>query len=257
MPTDTPATRDAFARLADEVHVYVARPEEIGAARRAGYPALLSPDERARYDRFHFEVHKQLYLVAHVLVRTTLSRYVSREPASWAFEEGEHGRPEIVPEQRGQGLRFNLSHTENLAAVLVCRDRDCGVDVERSHRVKDLDGVARKVFTAPEREDLAARRGDDREGRFTDYWTLKEAYMKARGMGFQLPPETFTLEIDEATGEQARLVVDRDFDDRAEDWQFELRPLAFGDAPDYRLAVAVRNGKGAARRLVVETATLP
>ncbi len=254
---DRTETTDAFVALEREVHVYLARPEEIGAARLSTYPPVLSEGERARHTRFHFEVHRRLFLVSHVLVRTTLSHYVSRSPATWEFEEGEHGRPEIAPAQNAAGLRFNLSHTENLAAMVVCKERDCGVDVERMHRVKDLDGVARKVFTDTERADLAGREGDDLQGRFTDYWTLKEAYMKARGKGFQLPPETFEMQIDPTHAERARLVVDDEFDDRGADWQFELRALEFGDAPDYRLGVAVRNASAPERELVIRSAELP
>jgi 4'-phosphopantetheinyl transferase len=260
VPDDT-ASADVTTRAIDElereVHVYLVRPEEIAAARLASYPSLLSEAERARHQRFHFEVHRKLYLVSHVLVRTTLSRYVEHDPASWRFEEGEFGRPEIASEQNAAGLRFNLSHTENLAACVVARQRDCGVDVERLHRVRDLDGVARRVFTGPELEDLKGREGDDLQGRFTDYWTLKEAYMKARGKGFQLPPETFTMQIDTASNESARLEVGDDFDDHGSDWQFDLRRLEYDDPPAYRLGVALRTSEQGARPLVIRTPELP
>jgi len=246
-----------FEALEREAHVYLARPEEISANRLASYTALLSESERARHKRFHFDVHRRLYLVSHVLTRTTLSRYVSRPAASWEFVDGEYGRPEIVGAQNEAGLRFNLSHTENLAAVVVCRDRDCGVDVERLDRVKDLAGVARRVFTAPELHDLGQREGADLQGRFTDYWTLKEAYMKARGMGFQLPPETFTMRIDPSDDQRAELEVERDFDDRGEAWQFERRSLEFADPPHYRLAVAIRNDGERERKIGVHAAELP
>ncbi len=259
MPNDASTTTSTHPldELDREAHVYLVRPEEIGAARLSSYPSLLSEAERARHQRFHFEVHRKLYLVSHVLVRTTLSRYVERDPSSWQFEEGEFGRPEIDPRQNAVGLRFNLSHTENLAACVVSRDRDCGVDVERLHRVRDLDGVARRVFTAPEREDLKDRDGDDLQGRFTDYWTLKEAYMKARGKGFQLPPETFTMRIDTETSESARLEVDDDFDDHPSDWQFDLRGLDFDDPPAYRLGVALRKSGEPVRKLVIRQPELP
>ncbi len=241
--------------LEREVHVWLAHPKEIDDANRLDrYLDLLSEGERARHARFRFDVHRKLYLVSHALVRTTLSRYAAVRPNAWRFEEGEHGRPEIAAEHSDSRLRFNLSHTENLAACVVCLDRDCGVDVERVGRVKNLEGVARRVFTAPELADLEEREGDDLQGRFTDYWTLKEAYMKARGMGFQLPPDTFTVRLRDSSarrGHDVRLALAPDFGDRAQDWQLHLRAIRPADKPNYRLGLAIRTGGEAPLRVVV------
>jgi len=243
--------------LEAEAHVWLARPEDIVDPQRIDdLFDLLTQDERARHERFRFDVHRKLFLVSHALVRQTLSRYGELNPSDWRFEQREHGRPEIVTRQNEKNLRFNLSHTENLAACLVCLDHDCGVDVERLHRLKNLDGVARKVFTEAERVDLEGREGNDLQGRFTDYWTLKEAYMKARGKGFQLPPDSFTVCIDPVRSGQARLVLDADFDDRAADWQLEFRTLEPWELPEYRLGVAIRSNRTPPLHVVVREVAL-
>lgn len=242
--------------LDTEVHVWLARPDDITSAQQLedGFQ-LLSEEERSRCERFHFDVHRKLYLVSHALVRTTLSRYVGIAATEWKFSTGEFGRPEISPANDSNRLRFNLSHTEGLAALVVCLNDDCGVDVERTQRVKDLHGVARRVFTPREREDLERREGDSLHGRFSDYWTLKEAYMKARGLGFQLPPNTFSIQLPERGHAPVRLDLPNGFDDRSDHWQLSLHSLSHWKNEIYRLAVALRRGDSAPRSIVIRHVT--
>lgn len=238
--------------LESEAHVWLTRPDDvIDPQQQARWLDLLSKAERTRHGRFHFEVHRNLFLVSHALVRTSLSRYADIPARDWQFCEGEFGRPEISAAGGAPGLRFNLSHTEGLAACVVCRDIDCGVDVERLNRVKDLDGVAKRVFTFAEREDLRGRKGDSLQGRFSDYWTLKEAYMKARGKGFQLPPHSFSIRLGDCAETEAQLVVPPDFDDQPDEWQLAVYPISPGHKPEHRLGVALRTGVGARRRIVI------
>ena len=246
-----------LSHLDTEAHVWLVRPDDIRDSKQLNaYLELLSDDERERYERFHFAVHRKLYLVSHALVRTTLSRYADISASKWKFSTGEFGRPEISMASKAPRLRFNLSHTEGLAACVVCLDLDCGLDVERLHRVRDLDGVARRVFTPHELEDLRGRSGNSLQGRFTDYWTLKEAYMKARGKGFQLPPQTFSIRLTKCGEDRARLEFPTGFDDRADQWQLALYPLSHWEKNPYRLGVALRKDAAGTRRIVIRQ-TIP
>ena len=250
--------RATLADLDNESHIWLAWPDEINEPERLdACRALLSGSEMARLERFHFDVHKKLFLVSHALVRTALSRYADIQPEAWEFSEGEFGRPEISTDCKAPPLRFNLSHTEGLAALVVSMDRDCGVDVERLHRVKDLAGVAERVFTQRECDDVLPREGDDLQGRFTDYWTLKEAYMKARGKGFQLPPHTFGVMRDSANESVATLDIPPGFDDDATAWHLSLPAIPQTGThvcvSDYRLAVALREPPTSSHAVVVRT----
>ena len=181
-----------------------------------------------------------MFLVSHALVRTTLSRYLNLPPEQWTFREGEHGRPEIDPPGDEPHLRFNLSHTLGLVACAVCLDVDCGVDVERLGRVKDMDGVSRRVFTERERVEIGGLADHAKQGRFTDYWSVKEAYIKARGTGFQTAPGTFSVHLGDRATAPCTLEFDSDFDDRAEDWQLAHYPIDTGHEQEFRLAIALR-----------------
>ena len=221
--------------------------------RRARCAAVLSADERACMQRFHFEHDRHTYLVAHALVRFALSRYASCAPAAWTFTTNAHGRPEITPGTCARPLRFNLSHTRGLVAVGIALARDVGVDVEHLHqRLFSID-VAAHYFAPAEVSALTALPADAQRDRFFAYWTLKESYIKARGMGLSLPLDQFSFEFDSGPesgpdrGDNITLAVDPMQQDDGGAWWFHQRLLT----PEHRLAVALRREPGEAVTLQV------
>ncbi|MBL8830538.1 MAG: 4'-phosphopantetheinyl transferase superfamily protein [Planctomycetaceae bacterium] len=220
----------------DEVHIWLVDPDAItDPALLARYAELLNPEEVARRDRYRFDKLKHDFLVARALVRTTLSRYAAVRPAAWQFEANQYGRPEIHSPAIGGRLRFNLSHTRGLAAVAVTWDRDLGVDVESIDRRNSTLQIARRFFAPAEVDELMSFPRGEQGRRFFDYWTLKESYIKARGMGLALPLDQF------AFCTQARPHVTIAFTPPLEDdpaaWQF------FQDTPSprHRLALGIRH----------------
>jgi 4'-phosphopantetheinyl transferase len=190
---------------------------------------LLSADERARHGRLHFARDRAAFLLAHSLLRSLLSEQIGGEPASHRFEAGAHGKPALEPPL--PALDFNLSHTKGLVACALAWHADVGVDVEHATRTVDLDGVGRRVFSASEQAVLAALSEEARADRFFEYWTLKEAYMKARGLGFSLPPASFELTALPGAGYALRHL---DAPDPAAGWSFHATRLG-----QHRLACAV------------------
>jgi 4'-phosphopantetheinyl transferase len=235
----------SFPLAADEVHLWWVLPDEITDPRLlAAYEALLSPEERARKARYHFEHSRREYLLTRALVRATLARYVDVAPAALTFSQNEHGRPEMARPELGW-LRFNLSNTKGLLALAVTRDRDVGVDVEDTSRRGDTVNVADRFFSPLEVDALHALPEDAQRDRFFAYWTLKEAYIKARGMGLAIPLDHFSFLLD------APLPIAIRFDPQLEDdpasWQFERFVLT----ERHHTAAAVRRGAGADLRFVL------
>jgi 4'-phosphopantetheinyl transferase len=155
---------------------------------------LMANAERERYQRFRFERHRHEYLVTRGLVRAVLSTYANRPASELAFAITEHGRPLL--EDAGD-LRFNLTNTTELVVCAVTHDgREVGVDAERLTRAGEILGIATTVFTIAERAALDELELPERQRRAVELWTLKEAYMKARGLGMSLPPETIELSFE-------------------------------------------------------------
>lgn len=230
----------------DEVHVHYLVDADIADPRLlASYEALLAPDERARRDRYRFDHSKREYLLTRALVRTTLSRYAAVAPAAWTFRQNAWGRPDIDRPDLGW-LRFNLTNSRGLIACAVTRDRDVGVDVEDTLRAGETVEIADRFFSPIEVAALRALPRSAQRGRFFDYWTLKEAYIKARGMGLAIPLDQFSFLLDQ--GPPIRVTFDPALGDDAATWQFEQLDLTTA----HRAAAAVRRGRGPDLRFVIE-----
>ncbi len=231
-------------QLGDELHVWLCRVDQVREPSvLERFAEWLDEGETQRWKRFLFEPDRHLFLVAHALLRRTLSLYADVSPAAWRFSVGEHGRPEIAIPASVGGLRFNLSHTRGLAAVLVNRDIDCGVDVEARRREVDYLNVSKRVFAASERAAMLALPSEQQRTRFFEYWTLKESYIKARGMGLALPLEQFAFSIDTPP----TISMDPALRDDPAKWQFELQT----PTPDHQMALAARRGDSGDRRVQV------
>ena len=198
------------------------------------YRALLSPDEHERMARFVFDRDRRVFLITRALVRTMLSRYAQVAPADWKFIANVHGRPEILDRPPGApDLRFNISHTDGLIACAVTIGREVGVDVEHINRHLTHD-VAGRFFAPDEVTDLRKLPDEEQRRVFFDYWTLKEAYIKARGFGLALPLGDFAFRLN-PPGPPA-ITFEPTLEDDPATWQF----LQDWPTPHHRLGLAVR-----------------
>ncbi|QGZ37648.1 4'-phosphopantetheinyl transferase [Pseudoduganella flava] len=211
--------------------------------------AVLSPAERDKEQRFHFADDRMRYLVTRALVRGTLSRYAPVAPDQWRFEDTPFGQPRIAnAEPECAGLAFNISHTGGLIALAVTRERALGIDVENVTARHSSEGIARRFFSAAEVAALEAVPPALRHERFFEYWTFKEAYIKARGMGLSLPLERFTIHFPQ--DDEVRLEIDPELGDDPQRWcLWQLRP-----APGYLLALCAERKNTAVPAVTVWTA---
>ena len=220
----------------DEVHLWLTQPADArdpDLIRQ--YYGLMNAAERQKHDRYRFEGRRHASLVTRALVRTTLSRYCPEiKPTEWEFVEVSNGRPEILPGQTTLPLRFNLSRTEGLIVCAVTLARAVGVDVEFIDIDRNTTSIAARYFAPSERANLRA----DAFERFYSYWTLKESYLKARGVGLSVPLNQFGFDLD-GPGPISIAFASPADDDPAR-WQFSLhRPT-----PDHVLALAIERGEG-------------
>lgn len=167
-------------------HVWLARwPSTATATRavRAWALPLVDDAERARAARRATPALQLRQLAASALVRVVLARYLDAPPSALTFAVGAHGKPSLAsPDWRW--LRFNLSHSADVAVVAVAAEREIGVDVECAGRPREIERLAGRFFARSEAALVhAAPPGPERERVFYRLWTLKEAYLKAVGAG--------------------------------------------------------------------------
>jgi 4'-phosphopantetheinyl transferase len=235
----------------NEVHVWYARCERWPDDGHLGaYQAILSSGEQARQRRFAFPEHRRQFLISHALLRLALSQYTEVDPAAWQFVNSAHGKPALAEAGSVPYLRFNLSHTRGLAAVAVALRQDVGVDAENIERRDPGIDLARRYFAAEEVAHLSQLEGEQRKSTFFDFWTLKEAYIKARGLGLALPLDQFWFQL--SPGGPPQIAFSKHLQDQAADWQF----TQFHVAPRWRLALAIHR-PGRSDRVVVLRESVP
>jgi 4'-phosphopantetheinyl transferase len=202
-------------------------------ARLPHYRSVLAADELQRAGRFLQPDDATRFIVGRMLARTMLARHADLPPREWPIRIDAHGRPVLGARPPGApDLRFNLTHTTGIVACAIAVGREVGIDVEHMRRAVTHQ-VPERFFSPREVTDLRALPEADQANAFFDYWTLKEAYIKARGLGLALPLRQFTF-VRHADRPPAI-----EFGELADDpasWQF----AQFCPTPDHRLAIAIR-----------------
>jgi 4'-phosphopantetheinyl transferase len=166
------------------------------------YLPYLQPEERERAARLLFPADQRQSIASRGTLRLLLAHYASAEnPGDLRFVYGEQGKPYLA----GSDLRFNLSHTRDLALFAFAREIDLGVDVETIHTSGDLDAVAEQNFAPAERDALLALSESERVPAFYRCWTRKEALLKAEGSGLFRALDTFTVSL--LASEPAKIIA--------------------------------------------------
>ncbi|MEO6035427.1 MAG: 4'-phosphopantetheinyl transferase superfamily protein [Verrucomicrobiota bacterium] len=195
----------------EEVHVWVADLEQ--APRRDELAATLSPDEKEKAARFHFERDRESFIAGRGLLRSILSCYTKKSAGSLEFAYEKNGKPRLARPMDHGNLNFNLSHSGGLALYVIAQNRALGIDLENVHSFSDMDDVAARCFLPEEQSTLRSLQPPQKEENFFRYWTRKEAQLKCSGDGFSADAQNEArfdgslLELEPASGYIAALAV--------------------------------------------------
>ncbi|MBW4433528.1 MAG: 4'-phosphopantetheinyl transferase superfamily protein [Pelatocladus maniniholoensis HA4357-MV3] len=193
--------------LPDDVHVWRISLERPKSEMQA-LQTTLSSDEIARAQRFYFEQHRQRFIAGRGILRTILGRYLDVEPQAVQFTYEVRGKPLLADSFADGGLSFNLSHSEDLALCGVSRNRKIGIDVEHMRSVSDVEALAERFFAPREYEVVRSLPLNQQQQVFFRYWTCKEAYLKAIGVGIvQLEKVEISLTLEQP----AKLITDQEW----------------------------------------------
>jgi 4'-phosphopantetheinyl transferase len=157
----------------------------------AALEKLLEPGEIARANRFVFEHLRRTWITARAALRILLGTYLGVPGESIRLKTEPKGKPAL--DIRGELLRFNLSHSGEVALFGFTRACEIGVDVEQARPMDDMGSIAERFFHPEEARELLALPVSEREAAFFRCWTRKEAYLKAIGEGFFEPLESFRV----------------------------------------------------------------
>lgn len=152
----------------------------------------LEPDELNRAGRFHFEKHRQHFIVARGFLRSVVAGYLETQPEALRFSYGAYGKPKLASEHV---LHFNLSHSHEVALLAVALDAELGVDVEHIRADFASEEIARRFFSRAEVEVFNALPKEEQVAAFFRCWTRKEAYIKAIGKGLSQALDSFDVTL--------------------------------------------------------------
>lgn len=185
---------DRVIAIADpEVHVWwltlQSEPPDVEQAL-----ALLSSDEQERAGRYHFERHRDRFVVSRAFLRRLLGAYTDEEAARVPIRLSPSGKPFLADRS---DLHFNLSHCEDRGVVAVAR-RPVGVDLEKIRNVPEALPIAEHLFAVSETRALRAFPAEAQSEAFLRCWTRKEAFVKGKGEGLLTPLTSFEVTLDSA-----------------------------------------------------------
>lgn len=149
---------------------------------------LLSADENARADRFHFAEHRRRFLAARAGLRVLLGGVTGAPPAEIAFDYAEFGKPKLAGMT---GVGFNLSHTGDIALAAITAGDEVGVDIEAHRPCEQAEAIAERHFSPAEAAAYRKSSASDQTERFFNLWTAKEAVIKLLGSGLRFPLTSF------------------------------------------------------------------
>ena len=214
------------------------------------YGGILSREERERQRRFVFQKDRDEFLIARVMLRTALSQYSKTRPADWCFQLNQYGKPEIMPDQNQSQIRFNLTHCHGLVLCGVTIVDDIGVDCESLERPIDFQKLVDRVFSARERQYFHSVPSMRQQELFFRLWTLKESYIKARGLGMSIPLQEFSFDV--SNPKAIRIEFSPNLQDQSDRWQFRtpaipepfVAAVAVNFSESRKLRVDVRQSNG-------------
>ncbi len=209
---------------AGEIHVWIADLDRLPEPDASSPGKLLDPQEQERVGRLLSERDKRRFRGSRVLLKRILAGYLGDAPQTLRLAAGAEGKPHLIdPAGRPRcDLRFNLSHTGAVWVLAVRRDAEVGVDVERTTRRADVDGVAQRIFHPGERAVLGRLPAGEAKFAFFRVWSTREALVKCMGAGM------FSLDLEfEIEADPRRPLAVRPADSRAA----EALPAWVGEIP--------------------------
>jgi len=187
---------------------------------------ILDPDERGRAERFHHSSDCARYVASHAALRIVLAHYAERDPRHIHFVYGRYGKPAIDNDLGMPDIRFNLSHSGDLAVIAVSLASEVGIDIERIGTSRANMAIAERFFSPGEFAALQALPESDQVHGFFSCWTRKEAYVKGRGDGLSVSLSDFDVSL--TPGEPPALLGSRIDPSDAKHWHLCDVPVEKG-----------------------------
>lgn len=158
---------------------------------RPGWERWVDPSRLAAASRFRLREDRARCIGAGLLLAHAIRRIDPACTLPPRPSRGANGKP-FLPDL--PHFHFSLAHSGDWAVCAVA-EHPVGVDIEHLPSMADVIDVARHCFTQVEQRHLFALPEADQPSVFCKFWTIKESYMKATGLGLQIAPRELEIEL--------------------------------------------------------------
>lgn len=207
-----------FPKLSTEkVYLYYADISALDRIDAQTSEKWLDHSERTRLERFYFERDNKLYKLSHCMLRWVLSNYTGQRPEQHQFDINNYGKPSL---KGNTDISFNLSHSNGTAVIALGKNQQLGVDLEQINYQKEIHNILDNYFHPNEIFQFKALNNTQKNALFFKLWTLKEAYIKASGMGLSIPLNAFNFDCTKAPN--LDVFFTSTLNEKTSHWQFSL-----------------------------------
>jgi 4'-phosphopantetheinyl transferase len=145
------------------------------------YDSILAPDEQSKAQRLHFPQDQHRYRLMRTVLRRLLAQTLNCDPKKLRFSYSPKGKPTFknpdVP------IHFNISHSGDYGLIGIAQDQLIGVDLELMQSKPNFINLAQRFFAPSENLWLTTKTAAEQQQIFYQFWTAKEAFLKATGLG--------------------------------------------------------------------------
>lgn len=175
----------------DEVHLWLTNMDRASWQPDA-LQHVLNENERLRATKFHFPADRNRFIVRRALLRQIIGQYLAQIPGKIEFTENSFGKPALANVSGEPALQFNLSASGEWMIGAFTASRRLGVDIEKIRQDLSWAEIAGQFFHSQEVRCISESPEPERAKSFFRHWTMKEGFIKARGVGL----ERSLLELD-------------------------------------------------------------
>ncbi|MDN2662036.1 4'-phosphopantetheinyl transferase superfamily protein [Psychromonas sp. 14N.309.X.WAT.B.A12] len=195
------STPSSFSQLQhDHIDLWSISPKQLNDSELKYLKSLITDEEQTRIATFKSSSAQKTSLVSRAMCRLVLSQYINIPAQAHQFSRNKHGKPGLL--KNSTQLQFNLSHNEDLIIMAVSVKDEVGCDIENPTRKVSIEPITRRYFSTQEHAMLMAKQGQAQNASFFKTWTLKEAFVKATGVGIKLGLDSFYFLYDDKDNKQ-------------------------------------------------------
>lgn len=172
-----------------EVHVWIIRWQQL-VTWLLSKVQILHDEEISSVKKFRVYEDRMRSLTGKIVSKILLAHYTGIPQSQIKMSIGYFGKPYFSSANCSKHIDYNISHSKEFVLLAFTNYKSIGADVEAVKEIDNNSTIARHCFT--HEENLNILHGNHKS--FFRYWTAKESYVKALGVGLNKDMHSFSIQ---------------------------------------------------------------